>query len=447
MCGDEVFLGFDPTVSLNDNGDVVSIVVRGTKSKVTYIVDQKLHVATGLTGRCTRVWQAHSSTDPKQSVIIKDAWPSVAKASKESEMLARLKDVTGVPNVITAITVKTWEYGDKPKADTFDTTDRVRREIAPSNYRTRKHRRLVMGTLGIKVHHFETLSELIGAFQDVIAAHRDACARGVLHRDISLNNIMLQGTSPNRKGLLIDFDHALYQQKNDTYGRKAVDVIDDNDINSSLAPPGSPVKTVAVLEDAQVASKRKRTIQESGTMLDDVQLAMEQTGTPLFIATALLLGTELHQDKHDLESIFYAFLYALMAFKGPGATRNKADFLALPSMPAILDWFDLNVMQTCFSKMAHIKMGHFCDFERTFIKKMDPYFNQLHPFIRSLFAATFTDNHCDRSHLDHNLMLNLFNTEYERLLALEKEEEDEGRPRKHAKTDKSKIRGSSNLLP
>lgn len=136
---------------------------------MTYIVDQKLHVATGLTGRCTRVWQAHSSTDPKQSVIIKDAWPSVAKASKESEMLARLKDVTGVPNVITAITVKTQEYGDKPKADTFDTTDRVRREIAPSNYRTRKHRRLVMGTLGIKVHHFETLSELIGAFRDVIA--------------------------------------------------------------------------------------------------------------------------------------------------------------------------------------------------------------------------------------------------------------------------------------
>lgn len=88
---------------------------------------------------------------------------------------------------------------------------------------------------------------------------------------------MLQGTSPNRKGLLIDFDHALYQQKNDTYGCKAVDVIDDNDINSSLAPPGSPAKTVAVLEDAQVASKRKRTIQESGTMLDDVQLAMEQT--------------------------------------------------------------------------------------------------------------------------------------------------------------------------
>ena len=112
-------------------------------------------------------------------------------------------------------------------------------------------------------------------------AHRDACARGVLHRDISLNN---QGKPPNRKGLLIDFDHALYQQKNDTYTCKEIDVsVDDNDIDSSLALLGSPIKTVALLEDVQASSKRKRTVQESGTMLDDVQLAMEQTVSLTYI--------------------------------------------------------------------------------------------------------------------------------------------------------------------
>ena len=169
MCGDEVSLGFDPTVTLNDHGDVVAMDVQGLTSKKTYFVDQKLHVATGLTGRCTRVWQAHSSTDPTQSVIIKDAWPSIAKALKESQMLARLKGVTGIPNIITAVTIKIPEHGGQPEADTFDTTDRVRRDLAPRNYRTRKHRRVVMGTLGIKVHHFETVSELIGAFRDVIA--------------------------------------------------------------------------------------------------------------------------------------------------------------------------------------------------------------------------------------------------------------------------------------
>ena len=62
-------------------------------------------------------------------------------------------------------------------------------------------------------------------------AHRDACARGVLHRDTSLNNDMLSaGALANRKGFLIDFDHAIYQAENDTEPWSDDDnVYDDND--------------------------------------------------------------------------------------------------------------------------------------------------------------------------------------------------------------------------
>lgn len=74
-----------------------------------------------------------------------------------------------------------------------------------------EHRRLVMASVGLKLQHFGSLSELIGALLYVIIAHRDACARGVLHRDISLDNVVLSaGALANRKGLLIDFDHAIY---------------------------------------------------------------------------------------------------------------------------------------------------------------------------------------------------------------------------------------------
>jgi len=62
-------------------------------------------------------------------------------------------------------------------------------------------------------------------------AHRDACERGVLHRDISFDNVMLSaGALANRQGLLIDFDSAIYQAANDTEPWSDDDnVYDDND--------------------------------------------------------------------------------------------------------------------------------------------------------------------------------------------------------------------------
>ena len=41
-------------------------------------------------------------------------------------------------------------------------------------------------------------------------AHNEAVLKGVLHRDISINNVMIYtpDRSVERKGLLIDFDHA-----------------------------------------------------------------------------------------------------------------------------------------------------------------------------------------------------------------------------------------------
>ena len=44
-------------------------------------------------------------------------------------------------------------------------------------------------------------------------AHHKAVLKGVLHRDISINNVMVYTPdgSAERKGLLIDFDHATFK--------------------------------------------------------------------------------------------------------------------------------------------------------------------------------------------------------------------------------------------
>jgi hypothetical protein len=152
------------------------------------------------------------------------------------------------------------------------------------------------------------------------------------------------------------------------------------------------------------------------------------------------MNKEEHAGKHDLESIFYALLYALTTFKGPAELRTKQDFIELSSRPPVLDWFEINVLRSSFNKLACTKIGHLFDFEKGILKKMDPYFNGLRPFLRTLFNATFPDGPHRSCHLSHDMMINLFDVEYKRLLALEEKEEkvqeDEmNPPKKRARTD------------
>jgi hypothetical protein len=95
----------------------------------------------------------------------------------------------------------------------------------------RVHRRIVMKPVGRHITNFKSLKELVGAFMDIIkgtsispstssatsmliiiySAHAILCDNGILHRDISINNVMLsspKNTECPAKGLLADYDYA-----------------------------------------------------------------------------------------------------------------------------------------------------------------------------------------------------------------------------------------------
>jgi hypothetical protein len=97
-------LGYDPTVTLKSDGSVDTITVPDPVPKI-YRVVKKVHVATGIIGRGTRVWQAHPLDDPTKQVVIKDAWPLVSQAEVEERALQRLDGVPGIPVVAQIVTV------------------------------------------------------------------------------------------------------------------------------------------------------------------------------------------------------------------------------------------------------------------------------------------------------------------------------------------------------
>jgi len=166
MCGNLTGLGYDPTIQLKPDGSVDTIEVTQSEKTTTYRVTKRLHVATGVIGRGTRVWQAHPLDNPTKQVVIKDAWPLVSRALVEERALRRLDGVPGIPVVaqIVAVSFTRYEGGRCHQ----DSTAAFRKSVVSSAAGHRIHRRLVMSSVGARMSTFRSLSELIGAFRDII---------------------------------------------------------------------------------------------------------------------------------------------------------------------------------------------------------------------------------------------------------------------------------------
>lgn len=130
----------------------------------------------------------------------------------------------------------------------------------------RVHTRLVT-VKGRPIKTFATYLELLLTFHDAITCHRALLRHGVLHRDISLTNILIPLTprSDSARGMLIDLDLALC-------------------LGSSA----------------------------DGT-------AHHRTGTMEFMAIGAL-SREPHTYRHDLESFFYVFLWLCVHYL-PGGDK------------------------------------------------------------------------------------------------------------------------------
>ncbi|KJZ68814.1 hypothetical protein HIM_11788 [Hirsutella minnesotensis 3608] len=132
---------------------------------------------------------------------------------------------------------------------------------------------LVISPAGRVVCDFGTIRELLESLRDAIRAHRSLYLKGgILHRDISSNNIIItnHGRSEGFKGMLIDLDLA-----------------------------------------------KERDSGPSG--------ARHQTGTMQFMAIEVLRGID-HTYRHDLESFFYVLLWMCARcswdrFKGSGEEK------------------------------------------------------------------------------------------------------------------------------
>ncbi|KAI1150741.1 serine/threonine-protein kinase Sgk2 [Nemania diffusa] len=166
---------------------------------------------------------------------------------------------------------------------------------------------LVISPAGRVISEFETIKELLESMRDAIKAHQSLYTLGgILHRDVSSNNIIITNpeTADGFKGMLIDLDLA------------------------------------KVMNGAAGSGERQR------------------CGTMQFIAVEVLRGAD-HTYRHDLESFFYVLLWmcARVAWTKPNWSGAKWE----PENTLLVRWVTGDFRRIADAKLFHMMPGGFLD--------------------------------------------------------------------------------------
>ncbi|KAJ5475340.1 hypothetical protein N7539_008406 [Penicillium diatomitis] len=320
----EAECGFDPTIITKNDRRFIEIEQNGHAERV--VLEKLTKRAPCIAGRATTCWKAHREEDPGVPLVVKDSW-QYTERDEEGDLLqeATEKSVVNVAryyhhatvcirgkiddvrdNVRGGLDIRTASnyrperlalstgtiVADAPRKSRNSGKSGVKRSSSqtgaslPPNKRScsasptkassmpnRVHRRVILRDYGKPIYKASTRQALLAALKGCIAGHQSLQQAGILHRDISVNNLMINEDkeNPSWPSFLIDLDLAIRETR------------------------------------------------------DGVSGANGKTGTRAFMAIGSLLG-EKHSFMHDLESFFWVIFWICIHYEGPGKGRVVARF-------------------------------------------------------------------------------------------------------------------------
>ncbi|KAI1187031.1 hypothetical protein F5B17DRAFT_338209 [Nemania serpens] len=324
-------LGFDPTVTEKDGQRLITITRNGQPKQ--FIIDKVMLRTSCIADRATTCWKTHRANGPQPSFVIKDSWQDTAREEEEGEMLI-IATEQGVDNIaryyhhetvvvrgqvddvhnnirgkLNIQDAKLWLKASVDKHKGESETCKMNNSMAisnaskatnrkrsasqmcapmPPNKRpcfgsqtiydstgpsNREHRRVVLCDYGTPIYKASSRAASLKALEGCINGHKCLRGAGILHRDISINNVMINedkdSTSPF--SFLIDLDLAIKEDREGSSGAKG------------------------------------RT----------------RTGTRVFMATGLL-DDEQHSYMHDLESFFWVLFWICVHYGAGGEAVKKS---------------------------------------------------------------------------------------------------------------------------
>ncbi|KJZ70776.1 hypothetical protein HIM_09826 [Hirsutella minnesotensis 3608] len=322
----EELLGFDPTIITSNGEQYIEIDRDGEVSRL--IIDKVMKRASCIVGRATTCWKAHRKEAPHTPLVIKDSWQYTDR--DEEGILVKEASEKGVLNVARYYhheTVRIQGAADDVQANirkkldvTKATNYRSGRAMVPAgvsaDHMSRKgcnsragvkrlshetdatlppskrsgslspvkasieatpnrvHRRVILCDYGKPIYNASSPLALLAALEGCIEGHQSLYKAGFLHRDISINNLMINedDENPSRRAFLIDLDLAIRVTREGASGAKG------------------------------------------------------KTGTRAFMAIGALLGNEQHSFMHDLESFFWVLFWICVHYDGPARGIGPTEF-------------------------------------------------------------------------------------------------------------------------
>ncbi len=322
----EEHLGFDPSIRSDRGRQYIDITRNGQCERL--IIDKRIKRIPCVAGRATTCWKAHREDDPRTLLVIKDSW-QYTEREEEGELLQDVTDkkvinvaryyhhetvrVGGEPDEVhrnvrggmnlteatnyrplrsiplpTTIVITDLRKGRSGSAAGTKRSSSQAGAPLPASKRScsasptkgssnlppnRIHRRVIIKDYGKPLYEASSPQVLLRALEGCIQGHRSLRDAGLLHRDISANNLMVNEDPDNSSwpAFLIDLDLAVREPREGASGAEG------------------------------------------------------RTGTKAFMAIGALLG-EQHSFMHDLESFFWVLFWICIHYDGPGKGRRVLRF-------------------------------------------------------------------------------------------------------------------------
>ncbi|KAJ2785527.1 hypothetical protein H4R18_000472 [Coemansia javaensis] len=197
-----------------------------------YVQPEPLFVAESFFGRFTRCFAAARTPTGPCDLVLKDSWQLIHDCERpddEISVLDHIRDCMDAaqaravyPRLLCGGTVRVAGVRDTSLL-VLDALDQYARWTVPHGYcrppaaadgsepRLRRvHRRMASGPIGVPLQALTVEHEVVAVLADAMRSHAEILQHAhVLHRDISLNNVMAVRLGGEVRGMLIDFDHGV----------------------------------------------------------------------------------------------------------------------------------------------------------------------------------------------------------------------------------------------
>ncbi|KAJ5895509.1 hypothetical protein N7495_007200 [Penicillium taxi] len=236
-------LGFDPTIIIVNKERYIEVERESSTERI--IIDEVMYRARCIAGRATTCWKAHlkgvvnraryywhgtvqiNGTNDDVRNNVRGGLDVTKTANYRPERLMPTSSMTaGTPRQGRSISAASRKRPSSHIGAPLPPSKRFRSacptEAGSSALPNRIHRRVILRDCGSPIYKASSRSALLTALEGCIEGHKSLHTAGFLHRDISINNLMINedDKNPSWPSFLIDLDLSIKTQREVSSGAK-----------------------------------------------------------------------------------------------------------------------------------------------------------------------------------------------------------------------------------